>query len=662
MAAGADAETDGVLPLDLPPCTTVDVAKVAVDMPHPHLDRLFDYTVPDKLAADAVPGARIRVRFSGQLRDAWLIDYGQADPAVAPAPIHGVVSNQSIMTAAYRQFLQAIAEHYAGTFSDVARLAVPARHAAVENTEPKPWPEPKEQPEPELLPCFPGGGGYLDSLAGGGSPRAAWLMPSRFDAVGDLTSGVVEAVAAVLKSGRTALVVVPTARELNHVATKFHDAFGKSAVAQLSADMGRSARYRHYLAASRGHARIVVGTRSAALANLPDVGLVVVVDDGHDGHRELRAPYPHSREIAVLRATHSGAGLLFASHARSTEVQAFIERQWLREIRLTPADSRRLTAPVRVTGDDPSREPTAAKLRLPTGAFRFLRDCLARGPVLVQVPRSGRASGLQCDRCRNRAQCPKCSGTLRSRSGIECSYCGFEPPRWECPHCHATSLRAPVVGATRTAEELARAFPGTMAINSSADKIRDTVPDTSAIVVATPGGEPRAENGYAGVLLLDTLVMLSRTDLRVNEESLRRWANAMALCRSGDAMGSVLAVGETQHPALQALIRNDIPAFVSRELSERAATGLPPAARVVRIGGDTEAVQHFLDNDRFDGVDIIGPSPVEAGPDPQSVVLLRTPLSRGRDLTRMVKHAAAVRSARKEGGKLYIQTDPEVME
>ena len=123
-----------------------------------------------------------------------------------------------------------------------------------------------------------------------------------------------------------------------------------------------------------------------------------------------------------------------------------------------------------------------------------------------------------------------------------------------------------------------------------------------------------------------------------------------------------MAVGPSEHPALQALVRADLGGFMERELADRAAAGLPPAVKAVRVGGQPDALADFLDNDPFAGVDILGPTEVLGGADPESAALLRVPLERGRELVTQVKHATAIRSARKEGGRLYIQVDPEVME
>ncbi|MCC2592954.1 hypothetical protein LKO27_05950 [Tessaracoccus sp. OS52] len=645
------------------------VARVAVDTPLAHLDRLFDYTVPDKLAEEAVPGVRVRVPFSGRVLDGWLIEFGQPEPGMKLLPIGRVVSPEQIVTPELYELLRMVADHYAGVWPDVARFAIPPRHGATEKAAQREWPEPKPLPAASVLPGFEGGGGFLEAIASGLGPRAFWQVPAVGGAAGDLLGGVVEAVGAAVASGRGAVVVVPTARELEQALKRLGQAFGNSAVATLSAELGPSSRYRNYLATVRGQARIIVGTRSAVFAPVKDLGLVVVVDDGSDSHSEQKAPYPHTRTVAVLRTVQSGSALLFASHARSAEAQALITRGWMHPIGHPPALTRRLTPPVRIVGDNPSREPTAARLRLPSDAFRFLRERLPQGPVLVQVPRAGHSAGLSCRRCGNRAQCPKCHAPLRmpARGVTACSLCGHQPTRWECDHCHGTEVRATVVGATRTAEELARAFPGVLAVNSSADAIRSEVTDASAIVVATPGAEPVANGGYAGVLLLDTGLMLARADLRVEEESLRRWLNAMALCRPPEEGGTVMAVTAStadgpQHPTLQALVRGDVGGFMERELAERAAVGLPPAAKVVRVGGDPDALTEFLDNDPFEGVDILGPTELRGGPEPEFAALLRVPLERGKDLVTSVKAAAAIRSARKEGGRLYLQVDPEVME
>lgn len=638
------------------------VARVAVDVPLAHLDRLFDYEVPEPLAEAAVVGARVKVPFAGTVRDGWLIELADTSEVASLARLGKVVSSEPIVTPAVYELIRAVADHYAGTWPDVARLAVPPRHAATEKAPQREWPEPKPLDHAGVMPCYPDGEALLDALATGHSPRVLWQAASVFGGPGDLAGGVIEAVDATLRSGRSAVVVVPTMRELEAMGTRLRSVFGHGAVGTLAAEAGRSARYRAYLAAARGQARVVVGTRSAVYAPLHNLGLIVVVDDGHDAHAEPRAPYPHTRAVAVMRSARQGAALLLAGHGRSTDAQALVERGWLRDLALAPAQARRVSTPVRaVVEEDRERDPSAARLRIPSVAFRFLRDHLAKGPVLVQVPMSGFSAALSCARCLNRALCAKCGGPMREkRRGVpECALCGYTPVRWSCPHCHTGTLRTPLAGAARTAEELARAFPGVLALNSSADRIRAEAPGEPAIVVATPGAEPPAPAGYAGVLILDAEVSLNRAELRVAEESVRRWSNAAALARGPVEGGSVLIVGPSAHPAVQALVRADLAGFAARELADRADAGLSPSVKLARVVGEPDGVREFLDNDDWDGVDILGPT--EVGPE-RWAVLLRVPVERSKDLTARVKSAAAIRSARKERGLISIQVDPEALE
>ena len=141
------------------------------------------------------------------------------------------------------------------------------------------------------------------------------------------------------------------------------------------------------------------------------------------------------------------------------------------------------------------RDPAARTARLPSMALRAARTALEAGqPVLVQVPRRGYVPALACGRCRTIARCRHCTGPLslpdRDTAGAVCRWCGREEPALRCARCGSDAVRAVVVGARRTAEELGRAFPGTTVITSGGDAMVAAVPGEPAVVVATPGAEP----------------------------------------------------------------------------------------------------------------------------------------------------------------------------
>jgi primosomal protein N' (replication factor Y) len=176
-------------------------------------------------------------------------------------------------------------------------------------------------------------------------------------------------------------------------------------------------------------------------------------------------------------------------------------------------------------------------------------------------------------------------------------------------------------------------------------------------VVATPGAEPVVEGGYACVVLLDSWLMLARTDLRTDEEALRRWFAAAALARPADQGGRVVAVGEPGHPALQALLRWDPGGFAGRELEERQSAHLPPSSRLATLTGAAADVAAALTGLRLPaGAEVLGPVPVEdAGSGPPSRTdeeqpvraVIRVPRSAGAELSRTLVEMQGVRSAKK---------------
>lgn len=190
---------------------------------------------------------------------------------------------------------------------------------------------------------------------------------------------------------------------------------------------------------------------------------------------------------------------------------------------------------VRTVGDgDLARDEAARAARLPTLAWQAVREGLKHGPVLVQVPRRGYVPRMACAQCRAAARCRHCAGPLEGQDAgvLRCGWCGVEENSWHCPECGGFRLRAQIVGARRTAEELGRAFPAVPVRTSGREQVLDTVPGTPALVVSTPGAEPVADGGYAAALLLDGWAMLGRPDLRAGEDALRRWIAASSLVRA----------------------------------------------------------------------------------------------------------------------------------
>jgi primosomal protein N' (replication factor Y) (superfamily II helicase) len=633
------------------------VARVLVDLPLAHLDRPFDYSVPATMADDAVPGCRVKVRFAGQDVDGFLVARAdQTDHGGRLQPLRRVVSAEPVLSPAIADLSARLAERYAGTRSDVLRLALPPRHATTEKA-------PSDPASPPVVDLAAGrkawaghepAGAFLDHLARGGSPRAVCSAAPATD----WPLLLAHAAAAAYSSGRGALLCVPDRRDVERVSDALTAVLGEGHHVVLTADSGPAARYRDFLAVLRGARRIVVGTRAASFAPVHDLGLVAIWDDGDDLHAEPRAPYPHTRETLLLRAEAEGTAALVGGVARTVEAGYLLRTGWAREL-APPRALVRERVRVSVAGasdHELRRDPHARAARIPTTVHDAIRAGLESGPVLVQTPRAGYVATLACERCRTPARCTHCAGPLligAATSPPACRWCGEPDPAWSCPACGHRGLRAPVLGDARTAEELGLSFPGVTVRTSSGDRVIASVDARPAIVVATPGAEPVAAEGYAAVVLLDTWLPLARADLRAAEEAVRRWANAGALVTPG---GLVVAVGDPAHPALQALVRWDLPGFTDREIRDRQEAHLPPASRVATITGEPGAVDDALTLlDPPPSAEVLGPVDVV---DPEgSRAVVRVPRSDGAALSRALTELQKLRSARKLDA-VRVQVDP----
>ncbi|WGD44039.1 primosomal protein N' [Streptomyces cathayae] len=661
------------------------VARVLVDKGVLHLDRYFDYAVPEELDADAQPGVRVRVRFGagrhrvregrregGGLIDGFLVErLAESDYSGPLAALAQVVSPEPVLSEELLGLARAVADRYAGSLADVLQLAVPPRNARAERRpSPDPAPPPPA-PEPGSWARYDQGEAFLRSLASGGAPRAVWnALP------GPLWSEeLARAVAATLASGRGALVVLPDGRTVARVDAALTELLGKGRHAVLTADAGPEKRYAQWLAVRRGSVRAVIGTRAAMFAPVQDLGLIALWDDGDTSHSEQHAPQPHAREVLLLRAAQDKCGFLLGSWSCTVEAAQLVETGWAGPL-VAGRDRIRAAAPlVRTVGDgDLARDEAARAARLPTLAWQAVREGLRHGPVLVQVPRRGYVPRMACAGCRTPARCRHCSGPLEAHGAddLRCGWCGREEAGWHCPECGGFRLRAQVVGARRTAEELGRVFPAVPVRTSGREHVLDTVPGTPALVVSTPGAEPVAEGGYAAALLLDGWAMLGRPDLRAAEDALRRWIGAAALVRPQAAGGTVVVIAEPTLRPVQALVRWDPVGHAVRELSERAELGFPPVSRMAAVSGPGEAVAEFLRAVALPGeAEVLGPVPLPltpadrprrpGGPPPGDHwerALIRVPPGRGAALTGALKSAQAARMARGGDTPVWVRIDP----
>ncbi|WP_181273470.1 primosomal protein N' [Brevibacterium oceani] len=660
---------DEPLPIDtgtsaegqVPVAANDPVARVLIDHPVPHLARVFDYAVPEKLAEAALPGVRVRVKFAGRLRDGYLLERVESSDHLGPlATIQRVSGPVQVLGPDLLALCEATARRYGGTLADVLRLAVPPRHARGEKAVLK-----AEKARIAALDTDAAG----DAAATGGTDAdgeavdgdatetgdgpllerfGRWIVdadtdvdhgtaaPPRRRALA-VTPGTTPGLSWIrvglsaarphLEAGRGVLWLVPDHRELSVLHAGL-TAAGIADVAVLSADQSPEQRWQSWLRGLFGHTRITIGTRAAAFAPVKDLDLIICTDDANRNYLDQHAPYPHAREVSLLRSTIEDTELLFVSTDRSAEVQRLVEIGWLSD--LTPGGPiRRHAAPV-VFVPDEDRDPFAWQ-RIPSRAWQIMRTALhprprdggVPGPVLVQVPRSGYYPVFACARCQEVARCPRCQATLTTQSEVgpfACRSCGYHAEDFTCSRCRSHQVRSIVRGRARTVEELRRALPETEIVESGGDDISTVLDETPRLVVATTGAEPYVLGGYAAAILLDSL--WPGPWMRSLDDGVGRRLRAAALVRSRE-QGGVVYLGDEDELIRRTLTAFDPVTFMSRQLADRRTLGFPPYRRIIELTGsgtDIDAVlselvevEELLRDATEDGQRCVGAYPISAG-------------------------------------------------
>lgn len=661
------------------------VARVLLDSALPQLDHLFDYAIPPELADEVRVGQRVRVPFRSRDRRSfgYIIEFAEhSDFAGSLAPIADIVTVLPQLTPEVWRLARAVADRAGGSAGDILRLAIPARQVRVEKRHlaaraeaeaagqagaPAPGEESEARPDggPDARstedaearsPRGPGTGAaegeVADALVGGARlAHTASHGPERLHTgewVGGWAAQLARVAADVHRRGRSAILVVPDYRDLDQLRDALA-ALGHEDVVRVDSRQSNAERYAGFLRALDETPRIVLGNRSAVYAPAHRLGAIIVWDDGDPVLAEPLTPYAHARDAALVRAEQAGAGLLFAGHARSAEVQRLVELGYVRAQVNPPRRTRIVHADASVT-------PDAFAGRVPEFAARTIRDGLKRGPVLVQVATPGYAPVAVCSDCGDLAKCRACGGPIGFRvvGRASCRWCGEFAGDWRCTTCDGRGLEERGMGSGRTVEQFERQFPGARLIQSDGDHPRERVDARPALVVATRGAEPLAAGGYRAVVLLDAERLLGLEHLRAGEDCLRWWENAAALA----APDAICLMASGGGPVVRAFVTGRTEEWLHGELRDRHALRYPPAVRVASVTGGPEEVDRALATlAGLRGVDHLGPTPLPPAPERKGLVraIVRFDYSQGGEVASRLRGAlvadAAGSSSRGRGGR-----------
>ena len=407
--------------------------------------------------------------------------------------------------------------------------------------------------------------------------------------------------AAVRDAGRRVLMLVPEIALTPALAVQVRQRFGDRVAIQHSG-LSDGERHDQWQRIRRGDVDVVIGTRSAVFAPLPDVGLVVV-DEEHDAsYKQDESPRYNGRDVAIVRAQRAGALVVLGSATPSMESyynavtgryeHIVIERRVLDRplASVTIVDMREEYA---VSGPD---------VILSRALTEALQVRVERGEqALILLNRRGFATAMFCRQCAGTIDCPNCSVSLvvhgeGAARRARCHYCNYSvrvPSK--CPQCAGPYLEQAGFGTERVEAEVARICPGARvarldrdtvrrkgSLNSILTRFRDGDIDILVGTQMIAKGHDFPRVTLVGVISAD--VGLGMADFRASERTFQLITQVSGRAGRGEQLGE--AIVQTLYPdhySIQLACKQDYQAFYERELHFRTAMRYPPLVSLVNV-------------------------------------------------------------------------------
>ena len=415
------------------------------------------------------------------------------------------------------------------------------------------------------------------------------------------TEVYIEALKQAIRQGRTGIVLVPEIALTPQIVRRFRAHFGNR-VAVLHSGMSAGERFDTWRLLRAGRFDAVVGPRSAVLAPLPNLGLLVVDEEhGQSYKQQDPAPRYHARDVAVLRARMNDAACILGSATPSLEshYNAQTGKYTLLPLPERARRERGQSVPLpRVRIIDLRGAPSSASLS--PGLEAAIEERLARSEqVILLQNRRGYAPLPECTRCGWSPECPNCSITMvfhKSGHCLRCHYCGrAEPFRARCAQCGETGIEVFGAGTQRVEEELETRFPEArivrMDLDAAAAKgahetlLRRFEEGKADILVGTQmvaKGFDFERVTLVGVINADIGLLLP--DFRAEERAYQLLSQVVG--RAGRASLPGEAIIQTRNPdrsVLRYARDHDYATFAARALAERRALGYPPFGRMAGV-------------------------------------------------------------------------------
>ena len=412
------------------------------------------------------------------------------------------------------------------------------------------------------------------------------------------TEVYLEAVAACLKQGRQALVLLPEIALTSEFLTRVEARFG-ARPAEWHSDVTMTERRRTWKMVGHRNAQMVVGARSALFLPFQDLGLIVVDEEHDSSYKQEDGVLYNARDMAVLRASLVGGQVVLASATPSLESWANVESGKYRKIDLKSRFGVAKMPEMRAI--DMRKETLPGDRWISLNLHKMVEARIEAGEQsLLFINRRGYAPITLCRACGNQVGCDSCDARMvehRVLKRLMCHQCGETKPVPKiCPSCKAEGRLAVVgPGVERLAEEATALFPDAKVavlssdLFSSARALKAQIAAVAAGEVDVIIGTQLVAKGHNFPLLtlvgvIDADLGLQGSDLRAAERTFQLMRQVAGRAGRSDKPGvAILQTHQPEHPVIQAILSGDEETFWRTEAREREVAGVPPYGRLVGV-------------------------------------------------------------------------------
>ena len=412
-----------------------------------------------------------------------------------------------------------------------------------------------------------------------------------------------------LDRGMTSILLVPEIGLTPQMAGLLDQAFGQK-VALLHSALTPEERSEQWRRIRRGDAPIVVGTRSAIFAPVPNLGLILVDEEHDQSYKQEETPRYNARDVAVMRAKLAGAVVVMGSATPSLESWQNAERGKYTRIELRDRVMNRPLPEVELVDMRREFQESGQDHLFSRSLVEQTKAALERGEqALILLNRRGYSFAVMCRSCGEKLECQNCaialthhksqldsSAEARAGQRLECHYCGYKRTvPAHCPKCDSEHLYYLGAGSQQGEEKLAEIFPGARIGRMDRDTVRGRY-DLEHLLARLHSGEINLLVGtqmiakghdihsvtLVGVVGCDHA--LSMPDFRAAERVFQLMTQVSGRAGRGDLPGRVVV--QTYYPdhyAILAATTHDYAAFAERELKYRRWMHYPPFGALANV-------------------------------------------------------------------------------